>query len=206
LLDLGTLRRGVTLVAASHNEGKVRELQELFEPYGIKLVSAGSLGLPESKETGDSFEDNAKIKAVAAAKQSGVLAVADDSGLEVAALAGQPGIHSARWGGPNKDFGLAMERVNRELEASGIANRRANFTCALALAELNGEVKVYSGKVHGTLTWPPRGKRGFGYDPIFVPEGYTETFGEMDPDLKNRLSHRMRAFEKLMLALYEENE
>jgi XTP/dITP diphosphohydrolase len=178
----------------------------LFEPYGIKLVSAGNLGLPEPKETGDSFEDNAKIKAVAAAKQSGVLAVADDSGLEVAALAGQPGIHSARWGGPNKDFGLAMERVNRELEASGIANRRANFTCALALAEPNGEVKVYSGKVRGTLTWPPRGKRGFGYDPIFVPEGYTETFGEMDPDLKNRLSHRMRAFEKLMLALYEENE
>jgi XTP/dITP diphosphohydrolase len=200
------LRRGLTLVSASHNEGKVRELQELFAPYGIKLVSAGSLGLPEPKETGGTFEDNAKIKAIAAAKGSGFFAVADDSGLEVKALGGQPGIHSARWGGAYKDFGLAMQRVNRELEASGAADRRANFTCALALAAPSGDVVVYSGKVHGTLTWPPRGKRGFGYDPIFVPEGYTETFGEMDPELKNRLSHRMRAFEQLMLALYEENE
>lgn len=203
---LGTLRPGSTLVIATHNEGKVRELAELFAPLGIATLSAGALGLKEPEETGDSFAENAKIKAEAATAGSGMLAVADDSGLEVTALGGAPGIHSARWGGPNKDFSLAMERINRELEALGTADRRANFACALALAQPAGETLVFTGKVDGTLVWPPRGTRGFGYDPIFVPEGYTETFGEMDPELKNDLSHRMRAFEKLMLATYADGD
>jgi XTP/dITP diphosphohydrolase len=206
LLEFGALRRGSKLVIASHNAGKVRELAELFEPFGIDCISAASLGLPEPEETGDSFAANAKIKALAAAKGSGMLALADDSGLEEAALGGAPGINSARWGGPDKDFGLAMQRVNRELEASGTVDRRANFTCALAIAAPDGAAKVFEGKVFGTLTWPPRGTRGFGYDPIFVPDGYSETFGEMEPELKNRLSHRMRAFEQLMAATYADDE
>lgn len=196
------LSRGDRLVVASHNEGKVRELAELFAPYGIECVPAAKLGVPEPEETGASFAENARIKAAAAAKVSGVCALADDSGLEVEALGGNPGIHSARWGGPEKDFGQAMARVHRELEAIGAANARANFTCALALAAPDGAVQVFEGKVFGTLTWPPRGRRGFGYDPIFVPDGYTETFGEMAPALKNQLSHRMRAFEQLMAATY----
>jgi XTP/dITP diphosphohydrolase len=199
-----TLRRGDRIVAASHNEGKVRELAELFAPYGVECISAASLGLPEPEETGASFTANAALKAEAAAKASDMSAIADDSGLEVAALDGAPGIHSARWGGQAKDFGLAMERVHRELEARGASDARANFTCALALAAPNGSARVFEGKVFGTLTWPPRGARGFGYDPIFVPDGYKETFGEMAPALKNKLSHRMRAFEKLMAATYVE--
>jgi XTP/dITP diphosphohydrolase len=131
-----------------------------------------------------------------------MLAVADDSGLEVAALQGAPGIHSARWGGPGKDFNLAMERVNRELDASGVTGARANFTCALALASPDGATETFEGRVFGALVWPPRGTRGFGYDPIFAPDGYNDTFGEMEPELKNRLSHRMRAFEKLTAAAY----
>jgi XTP/dITP diphosphohydrolase len=206
LLKLGALRRGRTLVIASHNEGKVRELAELFAPFGIECVPAARLGLAEPEETGETFADNAKLKAVAAARASGMFALSDDSGLEVAALDGQPGIHSARWGGADKDFGRAMERVNRELRAMGTSDWRANFTCALALAAPNGEAVALTGKVYGTIVWPPRGTRGFGYDPIFLPEGYTETFGEMEPELKNRLSHRMRAFEKLMLALYVDDE
>ncbi|MGH6735438.1 MAG: RdgB/HAM1 family non-canonical purine NTP pyrophosphatase [Methyloceanibacter sp.] len=199
------LHRGSRLVIASYNEGKVRELGELFAPLDINCLSAASLGLPEPDETGESFAENALIKAKAAAKGSGQLALSDDSGLEVAALGGEPGIHSARWGGPEKDFGQAMTRVNRELESSGAADRTANFTCALALAAPDGLAQVFEGKVFGTIVWPPRGARGFGYDPIFVPDGYTETFGEMDPKLKNQLSHRMRAFEQLMNALYVED-
>jgi XTP/dITP diphosphohydrolase len=199
-----TLRPGAQLVAASHNEGKVRELAELFEPFRIEMVSAASLGLPEPDETGATFTENAAIKAIAAAEGSGLLALADDSGLEVAALGGEPGIHSARWGGPAKDFGLAMRRVHEALEAREAADLRANFTCALALAAPGGAVKVTEGKVFGALAWPPRGTRGFGYDPIFVPDGYNETFGEMDPALKNRLSHRMRAFEQLMQTTYND--
>jgi len=197
------LQRGDRIVVASHNEGKVRELAELFAPFGIECLSAAGLGLSEPEETGKTFAENAKIKAVAAAKASGMLALADDSGLAVAALHGAPGIHAARWGGPNKDFGLAMARVNHELEARGAADARANFTCALALASPDGTARVLEGKSFGTLTWPPRGTKGFGYDPIFVPDGYSETFGEMAPELKNRLSHRMRAFEQLMSAVYE---
>jgi XTP/dITP diphosphohydrolase len=202
----GELKRGGRIVIASHNEGKVRELGELFEPFGIACVSAGSLGLPEPEETGDTFAENAKIKAEAAAAASGMLAIADDSGLEVAALGGAPGIHAARWGGPNRDFRLAMERVSRELEASGTPDRRANFICALALAQPPGETLVFTGKVHGNLVWPPRGTKGFGYDPIFVPDGHSESFGEMDPTKKNAMSHRMQAFEKLMLGTYSDDE
>ncbi len=196
------LKRGAKLVIASHNEGKVRELAELFAPFGVECVSAASLGLPEPEETGESFADNAKLKAMAAAQVSGLPALADDSGLEVTALGGAPGIHSARWGGADKDFGLAMARVNQAL-AKG-SDGHANFTCVLAIASPDGSVTVSEGKVFGTVVWPPRGTRGFGYDPIFVPDGYDETFGEMDPDLKNRLSHRMRAFEKLMAVAYED--
>jgi XTP/dITP diphosphohydrolase len=196
------LKRGAMIVAASHNAGKVRELAELLVPFGVECISSASLGLPEPEENGASFAENAAIKAEAAAKLSGMIALADDSGLEVAALDGAPGIHSARWGGPGKDFGLAMERVHRELDAKAAADARANFTCALALAAPKGSARVFEGKAFGTLTWPPRGGRGFGYDPIFVPDGYKETFGEMAPELKNRLSHRMRAFEKLIEASY----
>lgn len=196
------LKRGAKLIIASHNEGKVRELAELFAPFGIECVSAASLGLPEPEETGESFADNAKLKAMAAAQGSGLPALADDSGLEVTALGGAPGIHSARWGGSDKDFGLAMARVNQAL-AKG-SDGHANFTCVLAIASPDGSVALSEGKVFGTVVWPPRGTRGFGYDPIFVPDGYDETFGEMDPELKNRLSHRMRAFEKLMAAAYED--
>jgi len=203
---VGELKRGDRIVVASHNEGKVRELGELFEPFGIECVSAVSLGLSEPEETGDTFAENAKIKAETAAAAAGMVAIADDSGLEVAALGGAPGIHAARWGGPNKDFRFAMERVNRELEASGRENRRANFICALALAQPTGETVVFTGKVDGAVVWPPRGTRGFGYDPIFVPDGHGETFGEMDPAKKNAMSHRMQAFEQLMLATYADDE
>ncbi|MGE5260560.1 MAG: RdgB/HAM1 family non-canonical purine NTP pyrophosphatase [Actinomycetota bacterium] len=206
MLRPGTLHRGSKLVIASHNEGKVRELGELFAPYGIACVSVASLGLPEPEETGESFEENALIKAHAAAQGARLLALADDSGLEVEALGGQPGINSARWGGPDKDFDLAMARVNDDLEATGGAYRRANFACALALAAPNGDELVTTGKVYGAIVWPPRGSRGFGYDPIFMPEGHRETFGEMDPALKNELSHRMRAFETLMEAAYSNVE
>jgi XTP/dITP diphosphohydrolase len=202
LLRPGTLHRGSKLVIASQNEGKVRELGELFAPYGIVCVSAASLGLSEPEETGASFEENALIKARAASKVSRLLALADDSGLEVEALGGQPGINSARWGGPDKDFDLAMARVHDDLEATGGGYARANFTCALALAAPNGEDIVTMGKVYGAIVWPPMGSRGFGYDPIFMPDGHRETFGEMDPTWKNELSHRMRAFEKLMGATY----
>jgi XTP/dITP diphosphohydrolase len=206
LLRPGTLHRGSKLVIASLNEGKVRELGELFAPYGIACVSAASLRLPEPEETGESFEENALIKARAAAQGARLIALADDSGLEVEALGGQPGINSARWGGPHKDFDLAMARVHDELEATGGAYLRANFTCALALSAPNGEEIVTTGKVYGAIVWPPRGSRGFGYDPIFMPDGHRETFGEMNPSLKNELSHRMRAFEMLMEAAYSNVE
>ena len=199
------LKCGDRLIVASHNEGKVRELAELFAPFGIECISAKSLGLPEPDETGASFTENAVLKAIAAAKASGMRAIADDSGLEVVALDGAPGINSARWGGQARDFGLAMQRVHQELEAKGVTEPRANFTCALALASPDGTTHAVEGKVFGTLVWPPRGARGFGYDPIFVPDEYNETFGEMERELKNRLSHRMRAFEKLTATLYDED-
>ena len=198
------LRRGARIVVASHNEGKVRELAELFAPYGVACVPAASLGLPEPEETGASFAENAALKAEAAANASGMIAIADDSGLEVAALGGAPGIHAARWGGEARDFGLAMARVHRELTEKRASDFRANFVCALALASPEGRTRVFEGKAFGTLTWPPRGSLGFGYDTIFVPEGYTQTFGEIPCAEKNALSHRMRAFEKLMEAAYDD--
>jgi XTP/dITP diphosphohydrolase len=200
-----TLRRGTRLVIASHNEGKVREIADLLAPFGIEAVSASNLGLPKPEETGASFAENARLKAMAAARASGLPALADDSGLEVGALGGEPGIHSARWGGETRDFGLAMERVHRELEAAAAKDSTANFTCALALAAPDGKAEVFEGKVFGTITWQPRGSRGFGYDPIFVPEGYKQTFGEMEPSLKDSISHRVRAFEKLMLVAYDDD-
>jgi XTP/dITP diphosphohydrolase len=200
-----TLKRGDRIVAASHNEGKVREFAALLAPFAIDCVSAASLGLPEPEESGESFAENAALKAEAAARASGMIALADDSGLEVSALGGAPGIHSARWGGQDRDFGIAMDRVHRELEARGASDTSANFICALALAAPERPTQVFEGKAFGTLTWPPRGSRGFGYDPIFVPDGYTQTFGEIAPQLKNELSHRMRAFEKLMAATYADD-
>ena len=206
MLKRGTLHRGTKLVIASHNEGKVRELGELLAPYGIDCVSAGSQGLPEPEETGHTFEDNALLKARAAAEGAQLIALADDSGLEVEALGGAPGIRSARWAGQDKDFAKAMVRVHDELVQTGGAYARANFTCALALAAPNGEDVVFTGKVFGAIHWPPRGDSGFGYDPIFVPDGHSETFGEMDPALKNDLSHRMRALEQLIEATYSNVE
>jgi len=201
----GSLRRGVRLVIASHNRGKVREIADLLAPFGIEAVPAAELGLSERDETGETFIENARLKAVAAADASGLLALADDSGLEVAALGGQPGVHSARWGGEARDFGIAMARVNRELEAVGATNLRANFVCVLALAAPHGSAETFEGKVFGTIAWPPRGSKGFGYDPIFVPNGYDQTFGEMEPELKDAISHRARAFGKLMLATYDDD-
>jgi XTP/dITP diphosphohydrolase len=201
----GILRRGTRLVIASHNRGKVREIADLLAPFGIEAVSAGDLGLPEPDETGETFIENAKLKAVAAADASGLIGLADDSGLEVAALGGEPGVHSARWGGEARDFGVAMARVNRELEASGAKDLKANFVCVLALAAPHGPVETFEGKVFGRVVWPPRGSKGFGYDPIFVPDGYDESFGEMEPELKDAISHRARAFEKLMLAAYDDD-
>jgi XTP/dITP diphosphohydrolase len=195
------LRPGTKLLIASHNPGKVREIAELLAPFGIEAVAASDLGLDEPEEIGETFAENAALKARAAAKTAGMPALSDDSGLEVHALGGEPGIHSARWGGEAKDFGLAMERVHCELEAVNATDLRANFTCALALATPDGTVEIFEGKVFGTIAWPSRGTRGFGYDPIFVPNGHAETFGEMEPSRKHALSHRARAFGKLIASL-----
>ena len=184
------------LVVASHNEGKVREIGELLAPLGIAPVSAGSLGLAEPEETGATFVDNALIKSRAAAAASGLPCVADDSGLEVFALGGAPGVVSARWAGPNKDFAAAMARVHDEL--GDAKDRGARFVCVLALTDPNGEEIVCEGEVRGEITWPPRGANGFGYDPIFVPEGRAQTFGEMEAAAKHAMSHRARAFAKLI--------
>jgi XTP/dITP diphosphohydrolase len=183
------------LVIASHNQGKVEEITALLMPFRIAGLSAASLGIPEPEETGDSFEANAALKARAAAQASGLPALADDSGLEVPALGGAPGIYSARWAGPSKDFRIAMERVHREL---GEQDRRACFVAVLALARRDGDLDLFRGEVAGVLVWPPRGERGFGYDPMFVPEGGRATFGEVEPAQKHRISHRARAFAKLV--------
>jgi XTP/dITP diphosphohydrolase len=192
------LSRGTRLVVASHNPGKVREIFELVAPRGLNVVSAAELGLPEPEETGSTFVENAHIKAIAAAEASGLPALADDSGLEVKALDGAPGIHSARWAGPTKDFAIAMRRVADELRARDAwtlsPGPRANFTAALCLAWPDGETAVFEGRVYGHLVWPPRGSRGFGYDPMFVADGESLTFGEMEPDAKHAISHRARAF------------
>lgn len=183
---------GERLVIASHNPGKVREIAELMEPFGIQVISAGELELPEPEETGRTFAENATLKAESAAEAAELPALSDDSGLVVPALDGEPGIYSARWAGPGKDFGLAMDKVNEKLGDS--RDRHAYFICALALAQPGRETRVFEGRVDGTLVWPPRGSLGFGYDPMFLPDGRQETFGEMDPAEKHAISHRARAF------------
>lgn len=189
------------LVVASHNPGKVREISALLAPLGIAAVSAGDLGLSEPEETEATFAGNAVLKARAAAEASGLPALADDSGLEVFALDGAPGVYSARWAGPTKDFRIAMERVWRELQEREASDFSARFVCALAVAQPNGTVETFEGEARGRLVWPPRGEHGFGYDPIFVPDGRSRTFGEMRPEEKLPLTHRARAFEKFLSAL-----
>jgi XTP/dITP diphosphohydrolase len=189
---------GQKLVIASHNQGKVVEIRALLAPFAVRVLGAAELGLPEPEETGDSFAANATIKAEAAARESGAMALADDSGLCVAALDGQPGIYSARWAGPEKDFRIAMNRIESELQSKATHDFRAWFVCALALASPADPTEVFEGRVFGNLTFPPRGSKGFGYDPIFVPEGYRQTFGEMAPDQKHAMSHRARAFAMLV--------
>ena len=198
------LDRGSSLIVATHNPGKVREINDLIAPYGLTAVSAGDLRLPEPDETGSMFASNARIKARAAADAAKLPALADDSGLCVDALDGAPGIFSARWGGPAKDFSAAMARVERELQRRGATlpgQRRAHFVSALCLSWPDGEDRIFEGRAFGTLVWPPRGTKGFGYDPMFVPDGFDITFGEMDPDEKHAMSHRARAFEKLVATL-----
>ncbi len=192
------LPRGSVLIVASHNPGKVREIKALLGPHGIQPVGAGELNLPEPEETGQTFAANAALKARAAADAGHHPALADDSGLWVDALDGEPGIYSARWAGPEKDFAQAMARVEHELLARKARDYSAKFVCALALAMPHGDVEVFEGEVRGHLIFPPRGRLGFGYDPIFVPEGREQTFGEIDPHVKNAMSHRARAFEKLL--------
>ena len=198
------------LVIATHNLGKLREMHDLLAPYGVEAVSAGELGLPEPAETGTSFGENARIKAMAAAKASGLPAFADDSGLAVDALGGEPGIHSARWAGEARDFGRAMRKVEdalRQCGATAPPQRKAHFVSALCLAWPDGHVEEFAARVDGTLVWPPRGSAGFGYDPMFLPDGHARTFGEMTAEEKHGLpprglglSHRARAFLKLAQA------
>ena len=195
-----------SLVIATHNAGKLKEIGALLEPYGVKCISAGSLGLPEPAETGTTFVQNALIKARAAAEASGLTALADDSGLSVAALDGRPGVYTADWaerqwfeGDPGRDWHMAMGKVEGMLAAEGPDTPRdAWFSCVLAIAWPDGETAVYEGRIDGALTWPPRGTMGFGYDPVFVPEGREVTFAELDPEEKHRISHRADAFAKLV--------
>lgn len=193
---------GARLVAATHNPGKAREIAALLQGRH-PVTAAGELGLPEPEETEATFQGNALLKARAAADTSGLIALADDSGMSVRALGGAPGVFSARWAGPGRDFGEAMAKVESRLMDTGLDDRFAWFTCALALAWPNGPAVVVEGRVDGSLTFPPRGDRGFGYDPIFVPEGGTMTFGEMEPEAKDRISHRARAFAALKAAVME---
>ena len=196
---------GGELVVASHNEGKVREIRELLEPFGVVTRSAAELGLPEPEETGTTFIANAELKARAAALASGKIALADDSGLVVDALGGDPGIYSARWAGPKKDFSLAMEKVEDALQkvaAGDIAKRSAHFVAALSLCWPDGHCESFEGKFFGTVVWPPRGPNGIGYDPMFLPDGNTLTCGEMEPAAKHAISHRAVAFRQLVAACF----
>ena len=205
---MARLQAGNTLVVASHNPGKVWEIGKLVSPYGLKVVSAGDLGLIEPEETAMTFSGNARLKAELAARASGYPALADDSGLEVACLGGAPGIYSARWAGPTKDFGLAMKKVAEEVtQRHGWAHPgpRANFICVLALAWPDGHVDEFTGQLDGTLVWPPRGANGFGYDAMFMADGETVTLGEMDPDRKNAISHRAHAFAQFKQACLGES-
>ncbi|WP_298499258.1 RdgB/HAM1 family non-canonical purine NTP pyrophosphatase [uncultured Maritimibacter sp.] len=192
---------GDKLVIASHNKGKLREIAALVEPFGVSVVSAGDLGLPEPAETEDTFAGNARIKAHFAAKESGLPALSDDSGLMVDALNGAPGVYTADWAEtPNgRDFSRAMEKTWALLETDKAPEpRRASFNCTLCLAWPDGHDEIFDGQVSGRLTWPPRGEQGFGYDPMFIPDGFDVTFGEMDPAKKHDMSHRAVAFAKLV--------
>jgi XTP/dITP diphosphohydrolase len=198
-----TLARGTRIVAATHNPGKAKELAALLEGR-FEVVAAGALGLPEPDETETTFVGNAILKARAAAERSGLISLADDSGMSVRALDSAPGIFSARWAGPDKDFTLAMDKVRERLEPTGFEDLAAWFSCALAVAWPDGgPIVAVEGRIDGTLTFPPRGSRGFGYDPIFIPEGREQTFGEMDPVAKDAISHRARAFAQLKAALFD---
>lgn len=193
------MRKIQKLVLATHNPGKVAEIGEMLKPYGIEVVSASELGLPEPEETGTTFAENAVLKAVLAAQGARLPALADDSGLCVNALGGNPGVYSARWAGPDKNFAKAMEKINEAFGQS--EDRSAYFACVLALAWPDGECEIFEGRVDGDLIWPPRGNGGFGYDPMFVPKDDTLTFGEMAPEEKRRVSHRARAFEKFIASI-----
>jgi XTP/dITP diphosphohydrolase len=190
------LSQGEKLVLASHNQGKLREITALLQPFGIDVVPAGDLGLPEPIEDAPDFAGNARIKALASAVASGLPALSDDSGFCVAALNGDPGVLSARWAGPSKDFAAAMAEVNRRI--GGNPDRRAWFIAALCLAWPDGHTETFVGRIDGTAVWPPRGGSGFGYDPMFVPAGARESFGEMDRDQKHAVSHRARAFAQVV--------
>jgi XTP/dITP diphosphohydrolase len=196
------LEPGTRLVAATHNPGKAREIAALLQGRH-PVTAAGELGLPEPEETEATFQGNALLKARAAADASGLVALADDSGLSVRALGGAPGVFSARWAGPGRDFREAMAKVETRLAETGLDDRFAWFTCALALAWPNGPAVVVEGRVEGALSFPPRGDRGFGYDPIFVPDGGRLTFGEMEPEAKDAISHRARAFAALEAAVMD---
>ncbi len=191
---------GGKLVLASHNQGKLREIRELLAPFNAEVISAGDLGLPEPEETGLSFVANAELKALAAAMGAQLIALSDDSGLAVDALNGAPGIYSARWAGPEKDFNLAMRKIQNAMGDNPV--KTARFICALTLAWPDGHCETVEGKVEGKLTFPPRGDHGFGYDPIFIPDGFDITFGEMDPAKKHEMSHRADAFRKLVAASF----
>ncbi|MBC8036052.1 MAG: RdgB/HAM1 family non-canonical purine NTP pyrophosphatase [Rhizobiales bacterium] len=193
---------GQRLAVATHNPGKLREINDLLGPYGIVAVSAGSLGISEPEETEASFVGNARLKALHSALGSGLPALADDSGLCVDALEGQPGVYSARWAGPAKDFAMAMRNVEEKLQAKGATERNAHFVSALCIAWPDGIHEIFEGRVDGQLVWPPRGTLGFGYDPMFVPDGFDMTFGEMEPIQKHAMSHRARAFRKLADAIF----
>lgn len=186
------------IVIASHNDGKIREIDELVKPFGIQASSAKALGFVDPKETETTFTGNAALKAHAAARASNLPALADDSGLAVTALDGDPGIYSARWAGEPRDFGTAMEKVRTALEEKAAKDYSAKFVCALCLAWPDGHTEVFEGEVLGTLSFPPRGDKGFGYDPIFVPVGDTRTFAEFDPEEKHAISHRAHAFRQLV--------
>ena len=191
-----------TLVLATHNQGKLREIKELLADRQIEVLSAAALSLDEPEETETSFTGNARLKARAAAQATSLPALADDSGLVVEALNGDPGIYSARWAGPEKDFAMAMQLVEQKLAESGSDDRRAHFICSLSLVWPDGFDVTVEGRVDGTLVWPPRGSNGFGYDPMFIADGYDQTFGEMDPALKHAIGHRADAFDQLLRACF----
>ena len=195
---------GDRLLVASHNNGKVAEIRELLAPHVPTVLSNAELGLAEPEETGATFRANAELKARAAAtaNRQNLAALADDSGLVVDALDGQPGIFSARWAGPRKDFSVAMAEVERQLQLRRATERRAYFIAVLSLCWPDGHCESFEGRVHGTLVWPPRGGKGFGYDPMFLPEGGQLTFGEMEPQAKHAISHRARAFRQLIDACF----